>query len=108
MHNMAAGYYDENGDYIHTGQDTPSGRGQPRETSGEGAGNFNQGRYSGVRQAVQRQIDEALDVFANQIPGGGLAAERAKAEVARILDRMERSGEDRLDATGDAQRHETF
>ncbi|MGZ5233994.1 MAG: hypothetical protein ACXWQR_23665 [Ktedonobacterales bacterium] len=105
---MAAGYYDENGEYIRADKGAPPGRGQRHETSGESPAGVTQDSYSGVRQAVQRQIDEALDVFANQIPGGGLAAERAKAEVDRILDRMERSGEDRRDATGDAQRHETL
>src|SRR5258706_7208271 len=57
---------------------------------------------------VERRIDDALNIFANQIPAGGLSAERAKAEVIRILDRMQRSGEDRLGAIADAQRHETL
>jgi hypothetical protein len=108
MHDMPAGYYDENGEHIRTRQDSLPGRGQQRKASGEGPGDIARGSYSGVRQEVERQIDEALDVFANQIPGGGLSVDRAKAEVARILDRMERTGEDRLDTTDDAQRHETF
>ncbi len=99
-------YYDANGAYSPTDGAAPAGRGQQRETPGDPRCDAPANNYSGVRAEVQRQIDSALDLFANQIPGGGLTVEQAKAEAARILDRMQHAGDERLDPTRDAQRDE--
>jgi len=49
---------------------------------------------------AQNQIDQAIDQYANKIPGGSGLTNQAKEAVGGILDGLEKEGENRIGDLG--------
>lgn len=58
------------------------------------------GILSGPRDMAENQIDQAIDQYANKIPGGSGLTKQAKEAVGGILDNLEKEGENRLGELG--------
>ena len=51
-----------------------------------------------VRQHIENQIHQAIDQYANRIPGGSLMAPEAKRAASSILDSLERQADTQIDS----------
>jgi len=58
------------------------------------------GMLGGARDMAQNQIDQAIDQYANKIPGGPGLSKQAKEAVGGILDGLEKEGENRIGDLG--------
>ncbi len=64
-------------------------------------GNQQQGGIlRGPRDMAENQIDQAIDQYANKIPGGSGLTPQAKEAAHNILDGLEKDGENRLGGLG--------
>ena len=64
------------------------------------SGQSGQDQFGGARQAAQGQVDNAIDQFANRIPGGGQYAQQAKDAANQGIDNMEQEAENRMGNAG--------
>src|ERR1700730_921491 len=67
----------------------------PNQQSQQG-GQYDQGQFSGARQVADQQINQAIDQFANKIPGGPQPAGQGKDVGSGILGNLENQAEQRL------------
>ena len=51
-----------------------------------------------VRQQIESQIHQAIDQYANRLPGGSLVAGSAKQAASHILDNLERQADSQIDS----------
>ena len=58
------------------------------------------GMLGGARNMAENQIDQAIDQYANKIPGGSGLTKQAKEAVGGILDGLEKEGENRIGDLG--------
>ncbi len=58
------------------------------------------GMLSGARGMAENQIDQAIDQYANKIPGGSIFTNQAKEAAHGILDGLEKEGENRIGEFG--------
>ena len=58
------------------------------------------GMLGGARDMAENQIDQAIDQYANKIPGGSGLTKQAKEAVGGILDGLEKEGENRIGELG--------
>ncbi len=63
----------------------------------------NQGPLSGARHTAEQQVDQAIDTFANKIPGGTQFSQQAKDAANGVLLNLENEGEKRLNDAGGTQ-----
>src|SRR5207248_72373 len=64
--------------------------------SGQGQGAQQQGAVHQARQVAGQQVDQAIDQFANQIPGGQQYSQQAKDAAASGLDALENEAQKRF------------
>ncbi len=81
-----------------TQRDQAMGQGQqqgmpPQQQTG-------QGQLGGARRMAEQQVDQAIDQFAQKIPGGQQYAQKAKDAASGILDNLEKEGENRVGGLG--------
>nr|MDQ2888852.1 hypothetical protein [Chloroflexota bacterium] len=60
----------------------------------------NQGGLDSARQMANQQVDQAIDQFAQKIPGGQQYSQQAKDAAGGVLDNLEQEGEKRLGNLG--------
>jgi len=73
--------------------------GQDPNQQNQQGGQFGQGQFSGARQVADQQVNQAIDQFANKIPGGTQNAQQAKDAASGILGNLENEGEKRFGGT---------
>ncbi len=54
------------------------------------------GQFSGAKQQAQQGMDQAIDQFANKIPGGQQYSQQAKDAAGGVLNNLEGEAEKRL------------
>jgi hypothetical protein len=67
---------------------------------GQMGGQPGQDRFGGARQAAEGQVDNAIDQFANRIPGGAEHAQQAKDAANQGIDNLEQEAENRMGNAG--------
>jgi len=77
------------------GQQDPNQQGGYGQQQGQG-----QDQFGGAKQQAKQQIDQAIDQFANKIPGGQQYSQQAKDAAAGALDNLEGEAEKRLGGLG--------
>ena len=77
-----------------------SGQGQPGAAQHNQAGHEDHGPLAGGRQMAEQQVDQAIDMFANKIPGGQQFSQQAKDAADGVLDNLENELEKRLGNSG--------
>lgn len=79
-----------------SGQSGQSGQVGQHNQTGQGE----QGPLAGGRQMAEQQVDQAIDMLANKIPGGPQFSQQAKDAADGVLDNLENELEKRLGNAG--------
>ena|SRR5947209_5147656 len=68
--------------------------------SGQQPGQGGRDQFGGVRQQAKQQMDQAIDQFANKIPGGQQYSQQAKDAADGVLNNLEGEAEKRVGGPG--------